>query len=158
MCLEIQRKRISVQVTREGPSEEKRFAGCLETFLIRRYLPLFSDLDWRVETASAQKGSPGLNARHAALVTTDSGHRERWLRPQAAVPMGHRGSQATSHHSGSLCKGTSGREKQGDRLYFKVGLCSRCQFRTVKCVDPRLLIAQWAIFLFHLEPFNSSAP
>ena len=34
-----------MQVTGEGLLEEKRFAGYLETSLIHRYFPLFSNLD-----------------------------------------------------------------------------------------------------------------
>lgn len=111
--------------------------------------------------ASPQKRSPRSKPhplpRHAALVQTGP-NRKDWIRPQAAIPVGHRGSQAPSYCSGSLCQepcsGPRARKAAaGPALMSKWGYAGALN-RTLKCTDPRLWIDRWAIILFLPESFD----
>lgn len=73
-----------------------------------------------------RKEGPGLHPRHTALVRTDSGQGEHWIRTQAAVPMDHRSSQATSYHSDVAKKPDGipwhlGEEQRGGLPFFQGG-------------------------------------
>lgn len=119
--------------------------------LTHRFLPLkpasINKSDWLTRITSSQERNPKSKhhtfPRHADFDQTEPDQRD-WIRPQAAIPVGHRDSQAPSFSSGSLCQQAHCGQEAGDGLALcHHGVVRELPISTVKSPDPRLQILLW---------------
>lgn len=136
-ALGIPKKNIFMWATREGLSEERSFAGCLETFLIYRYFPPLWNLNWLVEISGEkpQICCPCQNRLWPrGAVDQTPGH---WSYGSQEQP-GHELLQWQCTMKSTMAPQHCGEGEGAGLPLFQRGLCRNCQFGAVECTDPRL--------------------